>query len=211
MQAFLCLAVSGQALNGSLSYTTTSKSSPPHFSPPPRFPHSHWLVVSSITSISLFKCHPWVGVLPGLPACLSVPSVAVLPSMKLLQASTLTGSFSRPLCFSRPRDTYSLSNSSWFSVLTSVEEATARRTRLLPCCASMHNPAPWTLCVFPKVYRHIYTYYFSVVFCVIHFWIHINATIMLVTLLLNKSWQPSYKSQMLRYFNLSSTSGFPHV
>lgn len=119
MQALLCPAVSRQALNGSLSYTASSKSSLPHFSPLPWFPHSHWLAVSYITFIPLFKRHPWVGVPPGLPACLSVSSVAVIPSRKLLQASTLTGSFSRPLSFSRPRGAHSLSNSSWFSVLTS--------------------------------------------------------------------------------------------
>lgn len=142
MQTLLCLAVSGQALNGSLSYTATSKSSPLHFSSPPQFPHSHWLAVSCITSISLFKSHLWVRVLPGLPVCLSVSYVAVLPSMKLLQVCTQTGSFLRTLSFSGPRDTHSLSNSSWFSVLTSVEEATVRRTKLSPGCVSVLDPAP---------------------------------------------------------------------
>lgn len=144
-------------------------------------------MVSCITFIPLFKCHPWVGIFPGLPACLSVTSVAVLPSRKLLQASTLNGSFSRPLSFYRPRGTHSLSNSSWFSVLTSVEEATVKRTKLLPGCVSVHNPAPCLMCVFPKVYKRIYTCCFSIVLCVIHFLIHVNATITLVILLLNKS------------------------
>lgn len=103
MQTLLCLAVSGQALNRSHSYTATPKSSPLHFSSPPRFPYSHWLVVSCITSVSLFKCHPWVRVLPGLPVYLSVSYVAVLPSMKLLQVSTF-----RTLSFSRPKGTHSL-------------------------------------------------------------------------------------------------------
>lgn len=161
MQTLLCLAVSGQALNGSLSYTAASKSSPLHFSPPPHFPHSHWLVVSCITSISLFKSHLWVRVLSGLPVCLSVSYVAVLPSMKLLQVSTQTGSFLRTLSFSGPRSTHSLSNSSWFSVLTSVEEATVRRPKLLPCCVSVLDLAPRRTSP-PKGYKYIYTCGFSV-------------------------------------------------
>lgn len=102
-------------LHSNLQVFSTSFSSPPHF------PYSHWLVVSCITSVSLFKCHPWVRVLPGLPVYLSVSYVAVLPSMKLLQVSTLTGSFFRTLSFSRPKGTHSLLNSGWFSVPTSVD------------------------------------------------------------------------------------------
>lgn len=161
MQTLLCLAVSGQALNGSLSYTATSKSSPLHFSPLPRFPYSHWLVVSCITSVSLFKCHPWVRVLPGLPVYLSVSYIAVLPSMKLLQVSTLTGSFFRTFSFSRPKGTHSLLNSGWFSVLTSVEEATVRRTKLLPGCVSVLDPASHRSSP-TKGYKYIYTCCFSV-------------------------------------------------
>lgn len=137
------------------------QSSPLHFSPPPRFPYSHWLVVSCITSGFLFKCHPWVRVLPGLPVYLSVSYVAVLPSMKLLQVSTLTGSFFRTLSFSRPKGTHSLLNSGWFSVLTSVEEATVRRTKLLPGCVSVLDPASRRSSP-TKGYKYIYTCCFSV-------------------------------------------------
>lgn len=100
MQALLCLAVSGQALNGSLLHSNLQVVST---SSAPSSTYSLSLVGGlSITYVSLFKCHPWVGIIAGLPACLAVSSVAVFPSMKLLQATTLfpsQGSFLVPFAF----------------------------------------------------------------------------------------------------------------
>lgn len=87
MQALLCLAVSGQAHNSS-SYTATSKSSPPHFSPPPL--HSLSLVGGLGYHIYFFvqtsplgRRYRWTSCLSICLFCGSSPQHATSPSYHL--------------------------------------------------------------------------------------------------------------------------------